>query len=91
MSYSLVRGKWEVRWRDGDGRQRSRGFDDEAPAQAFDEAIHDQKVKERKQTSYGEGGGVYPYQTADGDGAAKSSARMGRGRTSAGSRARAQL
>lgn len=59
MSYSLVRGKWEVRWRDGDGRQRSRRFDDEVPAQAFDEAIHDQRVKERKQTGYGESGGVY--------------------------------
>jgi hypothetical protein len=41
MSYSLAKGKWEVRWRDGDGRQRSRTFDDEAPARAFDEAIHD--------------------------------------------------
>jgi hypothetical protein len=45
MSYSLTRGAWEVRCRDGDGRQRSRRFDDESAAQAFDEAIHDQKVK----------------------------------------------
>ncbi len=66
MSYSFVRSKWEVRWRDGDGRQRSRRFDDEAPAKAFDDAIHDQRVRERKQRTYGESGGVYPYQTADG-------------------------
>lgn len=38
--------------------------DDESPAQAFDEAIHDQKVKDRKQTSYGKSGGVYRYETA---------------------------
>lgn len=66
-SYSLTRGVWEVRWRGGDGRQRSRRFgDDERAAQAFDEAIHDQKVKERKPASYGESGGVYPYETAKG-------------------------
>jgi hypothetical protein len=55
-----------ARWRDGDGRQRSRRFDDESAAQAFDEAIHDQKVKERKRTSHGDSGGVYPCQTAQG-------------------------
>jgi len=66
MSYSFTKGAWEVRWRDGNGRQRSRRFDDEAPAIAFDEAIHDQKVDERKRTNYGSRGGVYPYQTADG-------------------------
>jgi integrase len=67
MSYSLTRGVWEVRWRGGDGRQRSRRFgDDERAAQAFDEAIHDQKTKERKPAGYGESGGVYPYETAQG-------------------------
>ena len=66
MSYSLTRGSWEVRWRDGDGRQRSRRFDDESAARAFDAAIHDQKVKERKQSGRGEGAGVYPYETAHG-------------------------
>ncbi len=66
MSCSFTRGVWEVRWRDGDGRQRSRRFDDEAPAKAFDEAIHDQKAPERKETSYGDGGGVYSYETAQG-------------------------
>jgi hypothetical protein len=66
MSYSLAKGKWEVRWRDGDGRQRSRTFDDQAPAQAFDEAIHDQNVKERNKVGLRKSGGVYPYQTAQG-------------------------
>jgi hypothetical protein len=63
MSYSFSKGAWEVRWRGGDGRQGSRRFgEDERAAQAFDEAIHDQKVNERKKASYGESGGVYPYQ-----------------------------
>jgi integrase len=67
MSYSFSKGAWEVRWRGGDGRNRSRRFgDDERAAQAFDEAIHDQRVKERKNASYGESGGVYPYETAKG-------------------------
>jgi hypothetical protein len=67
MSYSFSKGAWEVRWRDADGRNRLRRFgDDERAAQAFDEAIHDQKVEERKKASYGERGGVYPYQTAKG-------------------------
>jgi integrase len=66
MSYSYAKGAWEVRWRDPGGRQRSRRFDEEAPAKAFDEAIHDQQVKERKRLDYGQGGGVYPYPTADG-------------------------
>lgn len=66
MSYSLTRGVWEMRWRGGDGRQRSRRFgDDERAAQAFDEAIHDQKTKERKPAGYGESGGVYPIDVAD--------------------------
>jgi integrase len=67
MSYSLTRGIWEVRWRGEDGRQRSRRCgDDEQAAQAFDEAIHDQKITERKRAGYGESGGVYPYETAKG-------------------------
>lgn len=66
MSYSYTRDTWEVRWRDGDGRQRSRRFNDQSAAQAFDEAIHDQRVKERKTRAYGENGGVYPYETAHG-------------------------
>jgi hypothetical protein len=67
MSYSLTRGVWEVRWHGSDDRQRSRRFgDDERAAQAFDEAIHDQGVEERKQSGYGESGGVYPYETAKG-------------------------
>jgi hypothetical protein len=67
MSYSFSKGAWEVRWHGSDGRQRSRRFgEEERVAQAFDEAIHDQKVTERKKAGYGESGGVCPYETAQG-------------------------
>jgi hypothetical protein len=89
MSYSYAKSAWEVRWRDSNGRQRSRRFDDEAPAKAFDEAIHDQKVKERKRLDYGQGGGVYPYPTTDGTRwRCKVKRSDGSGRTSGASRVR---
>ena len=66
MSCSYAKGAWEVRWRDSTGRQRSRRFHEEAAAKEFDEAIHDVKSEQRKSTKYGSGGGVYPYQTANG-------------------------
>jgi integrase len=66
VSYRFAKGRWEVRWRDSSGRHRSRRFRSEEAAQEFDESIHDHVVKERKQTSYGSRGGVYPYQTKDG-------------------------
>jgi integrase len=66
MSCSYAKDGWEVRWRDADGRQRSRRFDFEEPAVEFDQAMHEQKVKERKRTQYGSSGGVYPYQTDSG-------------------------
>ena len=66
MSCSFAKGGWEVRWRDENGRQRSRRFEEQEPAIAFDEAIHDQRVKERRQTDYGSSGSVYVYETAAG-------------------------
>jgi integrase len=66
MSCSFTKGAWEVRWRDANGGQRSRRFEAEEPAIAFDEAIHDQRVKERKRTDYGSSGSVYAYETTAG-------------------------
>jgi integrase len=66
VSCSYAKGAWEVRWRDSEGRQRSRRFEFEAPAREFDAAMHEQKTKERGRTDYGSRGSVYPYETADG-------------------------
>jgi integrase len=66
MSCSHAKGAWEVRWRDSDGRQRSRRFEFEEPAREFDRAMHDQGTRERKRADYGSSGGVYPYETANG-------------------------
>jgi hypothetical protein len=37
MSYSNAKGRWEVRWRDSTGRQRSRQFKSEETAKESDE------------------------------------------------------
>jgi integrase len=67
MSYSFARGKWEVRWRDATGRQRSRRFGSEEVADEFDKSIHDHELVERRRESkHGRSGGVYPYETASG-------------------------
>jgi integrase len=68
MSCSFAKGAWEVRWRDTDGKQRSRRFKEQALAEAFDEAVSDVGPSERsKRTAgYGSQGGVYPYATAQG-------------------------
>jgi integrase len=68
MSYSLAKGAWEVRWRDSDGKQRSRRFKEQELAQAFDEAIGGVNSRERRngKAGYGSQGGVYPYTTAQG-------------------------
>lgn len=63
MSCGYAKGAWEVRWRDGTGRQRSKRFKDEAAARAFDEAVLDQDVGERAKGRRGQAGGVYPYKT----------------------------
>lgn len=67
MSCSFAKGKWEVRWRDATGRQRSRRFGTEEAAEEFDAAVHDDDLSERRRTSqHGRSGGVYPYETASG-------------------------
>ncbi len=67
MSCSYAKEAWEVRWRDTTGRQRSQRFPQESAARAFDAAIHDQGVAERrKERRHGSAGGVYPYETAAG-------------------------
>lgn len=66
MSFRLVQGRWEVRWRDATGRHRSKRFRSEESAKEFDESIHDHEVAERRQGQHGNGGGVYPYKTASG-------------------------
>jgi integrase len=68
MSYSFAKGKWEVRWRDATGKQRSRRFDDEQLAVAFDDAVGGVDPDERSDSKadYGSQGGVYPYETKEG-------------------------
>ena len=60
MSYSFAGGKWEVRWRDATGHQRSKRFRDEAAAKEFDGSIHEHDVAARARTTpHRHGGGVY--------------------------------
>jgi integrase len=66
MSYRHSKGRWEVRWRDAAGRHRSRRFVSEEAAREFDESMHEQQAPERARTEYGNGGGVYPYETSAG-------------------------
>jgi integrase len=66
MSFSYAKGAWEVRWRDAGSRQRSRRFDDERVARAFDEAMRDQSASDRPDRPRGSSGGVYPYETTSG-------------------------
>lgn len=65
MSLSYAKGGWEVRWRDGTGRQRSRRFRSEEAAREFDETIREMSAPARR-SPYGGSGGVYPYETASG-------------------------
>jgi integrase len=67
MSVRLHRGGWEVRWRDGAGRQRARRFPSEAAARAFNEAIAEVSpaVRRADTARHGRSGGVYSYRTAE--------------------------
>ncbi|HEX4466952.1 MAG TPA: tyrosine-type recombinase/integrase [Solirubrobacteraceae bacterium] len=68
MSYRLARGRYEVRWRDGSGRHRSKRFRNEEAAKEFDGSIHDHDVLERSKGARrrGQQGGVYSYETFSG-------------------------
>ncbi len=68
MSVRFHRGGWEVRWRDSDGRERSRRLPSEAAARAFDEAIAEVAPGARRADTarHGRNGGVYSYATASG-------------------------
>lgn len=68
MSYSSAKGAWEVRWRDATGKQRSRRFQTEELARAFDEAVSDVEPTNRAKTkaAHGSKGSVYPYDTRQG-------------------------
>jgi integrase len=69
MSRSFAKGAWEVRWRDANGRQRSRRFKEEELAREFDDAVSGVKAEGRgglKARRRGSQGGVYPYPTAQG-------------------------
>jgi integrase len=67
VSYSLAKGAWEVRWRDADGRQRSKRFRSEEAAKEFDASIHDERRSDRAATRRAYAGSVYPYPTAMGE------------------------
>lgn len=68
MSYRFAKDRWEVRWRDAEGRHRSKRFRSEEAAKEFDESIHDHDVAERGNASQNKqgSGGVYPYKTSTG-------------------------
>jgi hypothetical protein len=68
VSVRFHRGGWEVRWRDSDGRERSRRLPSEAAARAFDEAIAEVAPGARRADTirHGRNSGVYSYATASG-------------------------
>lgn len=66
MSVRHHRGGWEVRWRDADGRSRSKRFKSEDGARVYDEAIRDLSPVARRSDTARNGSGVYSYSTGDG-------------------------
>jgi integrase len=68
VSVRQHRGGWEVRWRDGSGRQRARRFASEEAARAVDEALAEVSPAARRPETarHGRSGGVYSYRTAEG-------------------------
>ena len=67
MSVRQIEGRFEVRWRDKEGRHRSRRFRSQEAAREFNESIHDQDLGERRrEAAHGRGGGVYRYETGAG-------------------------
>jgi integrase len=63
MSVSHAKDAWEVRWKDGTGRQRAKRFHEATVAIAFDESIRELAPGERARGRHGQAGGVYSYST----------------------------
>jgi hypothetical protein len=66
VSYRLAKGAWEARWRDRDGRHRSKRFRSQEAASEFDASIHDHSARERSGSRQRRSGGVYAYETSAG-------------------------
>jgi integrase len=67
VSYRFAKGRWEVRWRDGDGKHRSKRFRSEEAAKEFDESVLGEDRGDRAPSRRVYAGGVYPYPTAMGE------------------------
>lgn len=65
MSCGFTMG-WEVRWRDGHGRHRSKRFREALAARKFDASIHDHNAGEPAKSRHGSAGGVCLYATRAG-------------------------
>jgi integrase len=63
MSVREHRGGWEARWRDADGRNRSKRFKSEGAARAYDGAIREVSPTARRPDTARAGSGVYSYAT----------------------------
>jgi len=66
MSVRHHRGGWEARWRDADGRGRSKRFNSEEAARGWDEAIRELSPTARRTETARNEPGVYSYSTRDG-------------------------
>jgi integrase len=60
------RGGWETRWRDASGRNRSKRFKSEEAARAYDDAMREVSIADRRSDTARSGSGVYSYSTRDG-------------------------
>jgi integrase len=66
MSVRHHRGGWETRWRDAEGRNRSKRFKSEEAARAYDDAIRGVSPAARRPDTARTGSGVYSYATREG-------------------------
>jgi integrase len=66
MSIRHHRGGWETRWRDTEGRNRSKRFKSEEAARVYDEAMRDVSPTARRSEAGRGTPGVYSYRTREG-------------------------